>query len=88
VPPAAEGVFGVQLAAVGERAQVEPEWRRLAARYPQLARLELQPPQQVEVPGKGTFYRVIGGPLASRAEADSLCVQLRAAGASCRLARP
>jgi tetratricopeptide (TPR) repeat protein len=88
-PPAtAGGGYAVQLAAVPEPGQVASEWRRLSGRYPMLKELELQPPQTVEVPGKGTFYRVIAGSFASRAEADAVCARLRAAGGSCRLARP
>ena len=54
---------------------------------PTWATLELQPAQSVEVAGKGTFYRVIAGPLNSKAAAEALCARLKKAGASCRLAR-
>ena len=65
------------------------EWRRLVAPVSAAATSSrLQPPQAVEVAGKGTFYRVIAGPLASQAEAEALCARLRKAGGSCRLARP
>ena len=85
--PARTGAFAVQLAAVPEADQVTAEWRRLVRRFPQLDQLALQAPQAVEVAGKGTFYRVLAGPFASRAEADATCARLRKAGASCRLAR-
>lgn len=87
--PAASGErrFAVQLAAVPAAEQVAPEWRRLIKRFPQLRGLELQPPQSVEVAGKGTFYRVIAGPLASQAEAEALCARLSKAGGVCRPAR-
>ena len=78
------GATVVVLAAVRGADEVEGEWRRLVRRYPDLAGLDLQPTQSVEVKGKGTFYRVIGGPLGSKAEADSLCARLKKAGASCR----
>ena len=74
----------VILAAVRGADEVRGEWQRLVRHYPDLADLELQPTQMVEVKGKGTFYRVIGGPLGSKAEADSLCARLTKAGASCR----
>ena len=83
-----QGRFAVQLAAVPTSDQVAPEWQRLIKRYPQLQELGLQPPQSVEVAGKGTFYRVIAGPLASQAEAEALCARLRKAGGVCRLAKP
>jgi tetratricopeptide (TPR) repeat protein len=85
-PAAATGGFAVQVAAVPRADQVTGEWRRLVKRHPDLAELALQPTQSVEVPGKGTFYRVIAGPLASKASADALCARLKKAGASCRLA--
>ena len=85
-PPPAAGGFAIQVAAVPRADQVASEWRRLVKRHPDLAGLELQPVQSVEVPGKGTFYRVIAGPLASKASADALCARLKRAGASCRLA--
>ncbi|MFO1048002.1 MAG: tetratricopeptide repeat protein [Geminicoccaceae bacterium] len=74
----------VILAAVRGADEVRGEWQRLLRHYPDLASLDLQPTQMVEVKGKGTFYRVIGGPLGSKAEADSLCARLTKAGASCR----
>jgi tetratricopeptide (TPR) repeat protein len=83
----AGGGFALQLAAVQAPDQVAPEWRRLVKRYRLLEPLELQPPQTVEVAGKGTFYRVIAGPLRSQAEAEAMCAKLRKAGAACRLAK-
>lgn len=84
--PTGGGRFALQLAAVPDAAQVGSEWKRLVARYPSLKGLELQAPQAVEVPGKGTFYRVIAGSFASRADAEAMCARLRQAGAACRLA--
>ena len=87
-PPVAPAPgFVVQVAAVPRADQVADEWRRLRERYPDLRALELQPAQAIDVAGKGTFYRVIAGPLASKAEAEALCVRLRRAGATCRPAR-
>ena len=87
-PPAAAAGFAVQVASVTRADQVPGEWRRLVKRYPDLGALELQPVQSVEVAGKGTFYRVIAGPLATKAKADALCARLKEAGAACRLAGP
>ena len=82
--PRLTGAYAVQLAAVRAADQVSGEWQRLVRRYPDLNGLELQPAQSVEVKGKGTFYRVIAGPLATRAEAQALCARLKKAGAFCR----
>lgn len=86
--PAPAGGYAVQLAAVPEKADIADEWKRFSRRYPQLKGLRLLPAQSVAVAGKGTFYRVLAGPLASQAEAAALCTKLRAAGANCRVARP
>jgi hypothetical protein len=82
--PMRAGSFAVQVAAVRDAGEVADEWRRLVRRFPDLAALELQPAVPVEVKGKGTFYRVIGGSVASLAEAEALCARLKQGGASCR----
>jgi tetratricopeptide (TPR) repeat protein len=88
-PPAAKsGGFALQLAAVPEASQVAAEWKRLSGRFALLEGLELLPPQAVEVAGKGTFYRLLAGPLQSRSEAEAACAQLRKMGGTCRVARP
>ena len=81
------GGFAVHIASVPKADQVPGEWRRLVKRYPDLSAFELQPAQSVEIAGKGTFYRVIAGPLNSKAAAEALCARLKKAGASCRLAQ-
>jgi hypothetical protein len=60
------------VASVRTPAAVSGEWQRLAGRYPLLAGLEPQAPRTVEVPGKSTFHRVIGGAFAIRAEARAV----------------
>lgn len=85
-PPAApvEG-FAIHLASVSASAEVPGEWRRLARRFPDLADLRQLAPQAVDGAGKGTFYRVLGGPFATRGEAQAACARLRAQGASCEV---
>ncbi|MGD9508794.1 MAG: tetratricopeptide repeat protein [Geminicoccaceae bacterium] len=82
--PVRAGGFAVQVAAVRDAGEVSSEWRRLARKFPDLAALELQPAVPIEVKGKGMFYRVIGGPVASMAAAEALCARLVRGGASCR----
>ena len=69
--PRVTEAYAVQLAAVRAADQVSGEWRRLVRRYPDLEGLQLQPTQSVEVKGKGTFYRVIAGPLATKGGGSS-----------------
>jgi hypothetical protein len=64
VPPA--GRFAVHIALVRNAADAAGEWQRLARRYSSLADLPAQTPRPVEVSGKGTFYRVLGGEFATR----------------------
>jgi SPOR domain len=56
------------------------EWRRLARLHPSLTALRPLPPRVVEVPGKGAFRRVLGGPFATAVEARAACGRLRAEG--------
>jgi cytoskeleton protein RodZ len=77
--------FALQVAAVRDPASVPSEWRRLKRRYASLAGLELRAPRSVEIPGKGTFYRVYGGAFATRAEARAACDRLRSEGGDCRV---
>ena len=48
---------------------------------------EVPPPaaREVEVPGKGTFYRVIGAAFATRSEAQAACERLRSAEGYCTI---
>ncbi len=84
---AASGPYAVQIAAVQDQDEIPAEWKRFRRRYPQLKGLDLLPAPAVEVAGKGTFYRVLAGPLPSQSEAASLCATLRQAGGSCQVAR-
>ncbi len=77
------GTFAIHVASVSGAARaagVASEWRRLANIHPSLAGLQPLPPKAVEVPGKGSFYRVLGGPFRTRSEALAACSRLRAEG--------
>lgn len=87
VEPAASGAFTVQVAAIRERDGAAAELRRLTRRFPVLTGLEALPAEQVEVKGKGTFYRVFAGAFAAKADADAVCAQLLAKGFYCRTLR-
>lgn len=80
----AEGGYALQIAAVRTPEEIEGEWKRQQRRYPPLQQLRLQETQKVTIPGKGTFYRMFAGPLATKAEAEALCGKLQATGGSCR----
>jgi tetratricopeptide (TPR) repeat protein len=81
-PPLPRG-FAIHLASVRSPAAANEEWTRLATELDLDPRIRQVLPQRVEVPGKGVFYRVEGGPFATRAEAAAACAPLAAAGQYC-----
>jgi hypothetical protein len=85
-PPARS--FAIHLASVRTPAEVPAKWRHLTERYPDLAELRPRASQAVDVPGKGTFYRVLGGVFATKAEAQAVCDRVRAKGQDCAVVTP
>jgi cytoskeleton protein RodZ len=83
VMPAAR--FALHVASVRDQASVPGEWRRLARQYASLVGMQARAPRRVEVPGKGIFYRVVGGAFATRAEAKAACERLRSEGGDCQV---
>lgn len=82
------GSWRVQISALRSREAAEAEWNRQKGRHPDLlGNLSLQV-QEVDITGKGTFYRVRGGPLADKASADALCEKLKAQKLNCIPVRP
>jgi cytoskeleton protein RodZ len=77
--------FALHVASVRDQASVPGEWRRLARQYASLVGMQARAPRRVEVPGKGIFYRVVGGAFATRAEAQAACARLRSEGGDCQV---
>jgi hypothetical protein len=75
------GGYRLQLSAVRSADAVPGEWARLKRRYPELAGLT-SATSKIDVPDKGTFYRVEAGPL-DEAAAKSTCTRLRGQGLGC-----
>jgi hypothetical protein len=86
--PQAAGGFAIHLASIRHAADVPGEWQALTRKHPSLAKLRPRAAEAVEVPGKGTFYRVAGGSFASRNEAARACAPVKAAGAYCAILAP
>jgi hypothetical protein len=82
VPPPAKRV-AIHVASVRSPTEASKEWQRLAKRYQFLAGLEMQAPRKVDVPGKGVFYRVVGGAFHTRAQALAICEEIHSAGGYC-----
>jgi hypothetical protein len=87
-PAVGNGRFVIHVASVRDPVEVPDEWRRLAKRHPSLAGLALQPPQPIDVPGRGVFYRILLGAFATRAEAQSACTSAQAGGGYCAVVTP
>ncbi len=81
------GSFVIQLAAYRERAVAEGNWRKMQGKH--AAELGGLSPfvNQVDIEGKGTYFRLQAGPLSSRAEATDLCVRLKARKQGCFVVR-
>ncbi|MEZ5903605.1 MAG: SPOR domain-containing protein [Geminicoccaceae bacterium] len=83
VPPRPPSGFAIHLASVRSPAAAHEEWTRLAGVLDLDPSVDQVLPQRIEVPGKGVFYRVEGGPFATRAEAAAACAPLAATGQYC-----
>ncbi|WP_425404726.1 SPOR domain-containing protein [Hwanghaeella sp.] len=78
----------VQVGAVRSQDAAEKEWARIVGKNKDLlGDLTLQV-QEVDVTGKGTFFRIRGGPMADKAAAESLCGKLKAGNIPCIPVRP
>jgi len=83
------GDWHVQLGAVRSAEEAQHEWARLQDKYPDLlGQLSLNI-QRVDLgSGKGVFYRIRGGELSDRAQANALCDKLKAQSVGCLAVRP
>ncbi len=66
------GSLMIQLAAFRAEENARTGWTKLEAQYPQLLSGLRPAIQQVEIPGKGTFWRLFAGPV-DQARADAIC---------------
>jgi cell division protein FtsN len=78
---AGTGGFLVQLGAFSSADRANAGWKQFSGQIPALGGLSADI-QQGDAAGR-TVYRLRGGSLASRAEADGICTQVKAAGQSC-----
>jgi len=87
-PTAGASGARLHLGSIGDRSRLEAEWKRLTSRHPSLAGLSLLPPERVELAGRGTFWRVLAGPLASREAGARICTEVTAKGDPCVVLGP
>ncbi len=87
-PVRPKAIFRVQLAAVRTMKRAQREWSRLRKNHSDLlGKLELSVIKADLGPGKGLFYRLRAGPLASKAAARNLCAKLAKRKVGCLIAR-
>jgi hypothetical protein len=86
IPPKAKGdaQLGVHLLSMASDSLTDKAVDALKKEFPELAPLSFKA-VKTDIPDLGTTYRLLAGPM-SRAEADSLCTQLRAKAQSCAVA--
>lgn len=73
----------VQLGAVKSEAAASAEWAKLQKTHPELAALAMSV-AKVEIPNKGTYYRIQAGPAA---DAAAVCGAVKARGQDCLVVR-
>ncbi|RED51032.1 SPOR domain-containing protein [Aestuariispira insulae] len=78
----------IQISAVKSAEAAQSEWKRQQGKNNDLlGKLSLQV-QEIEIKGKGTFFRVRGGPLDSQESAQKLCNDLKKRKVSCIIVKP
>ncbi|MFQ5619277.1 MAG: SPOR domain-containing protein [Rhodospirillales bacterium] len=86
-PPEA-GAFRIQLGALDSATAAEAEWRRLRRRHRDLLEALRPRVQRADLGGKGVFYRLQAGPLASAGRARGLCKTLARRNVPCLVITP
>jgi len=87
VAPAA-GAYFVQLAAFRSEADAEAAWRTFQQRHVDVLGQLGHRVLRADLGGKGVFYRLQAGSLATEAQARAACSTLAAKGQSCMVVRP
>ncbi|HRP10089.1 MAG TPA: SPOR domain-containing protein, partial [Terricaulis sp.] len=90
-PPAAaaaprfvsNGPYVAQLAALQSEAGVDPAWRRLASRAPDLFAQARMDVERADLGNRGIYHRVRAGYFANREEANRFCERIRRMGQDC-----
>lgn len=83
-PPTA-GDIAVHLASYKDPANAEAGWKQLMAANRDVLDGTRPVVRQVDIPGKGTFYRLHAGPVAGKAAGDAMCQTLSRRGVYCKV---
>lgn len=87
ISPAAAG-FRIQIASLRTTEDATKSWEKLKTANPDLLGKLAGNVVKADLGAKGTFYRVIAGPLADRDAADTLCNKLKQRNVGCLIVRP
>ncbi len=79
----ANGNYLVQLSSQRSEADAQAAFRSLRSKYSSLLGSHNPVIRRADLAGRGTYYRAMVGPFASRNEAAQLCSSLKAAGGDC-----
>jgi len=83
---AGNGPFVAQLAALQSEAAVDPAWRRLSSRAPELFARAALDVERADLGQRGVYYRVRAGYFADRTQAARFCERIRQMGQDCIVA--
>lgn len=78
----------IQISAVKSEQAAKAEWERQVGKNPALLKQLTLQVQKIKVQGKGTFYRVRGGPLQDQEAARKLCADLKKKKVGCIVVKP
>jgi hypothetical protein len=82
-PAESGGGYAVQVLSQRNEKEVQSSFRALQAQYPKLLGGHKPMVRRADLGAKGVYYRAMVGPLVSAEQANELCANLKAAGASC-----
>jgi cell division septation protein DedD len=87
ISPSAAG-FRIQIASLRTTEDATKSWEKLKTANPDLLGKLAGNVVKADLGDKGTFYRVIAGPLVDRDAADTLCNKLKQRNVGCLIVRP
>jgi cell division septation protein DedD len=80
------GGYLVQVSSQRSEAEAQAALRSVQSKFPNVVGGQPATVRRAELGDRGTFYRAMLGPFASRDQATQLCSSLKAAGGTCIVA--
>jgi cell division septation protein DedD len=82
------GAYRIQLAALNSSEDATRAWEKLRRAHPEVLAGLTPAIVKVDLPGKGTFYRLQAGPLKDREQATDACARITGARGGCLVVPP